>query len=292
MNPPKTLNRPALATDQPLVGKTAVVTGAAQGIGFGIAQTLAKAGASVVLADRNDDAAAAATALLIAQGLDAAHFAVDVTDSAQVQKLIDFSEDLRGGISILVNNAGISTVQTIEDTDEAAWRAVIDVNLTGTFLVSKAVLPHLRRRGHGKIVNVASVGGKRISFNAGASYTASKAGIIAFTRHLAYEAAAFGVNVNAICPGPVESPMLQRNASQEIRIARAKSVPAGRLTTPQHQADAVLFLCSSQADMIHGVALDVDGGALLGWYDTETYFNRREATHRPAIHNFPQENNQ
>ena len=254
---------------------TVVVTGAAQGIGLTIASRFAEAGATVVVADLNADEAERAAQSIVDAGHDALPFAVDVTDEAQVQRLIACAQEARNGLSVLVNNAAISTTKVIEETDADSWRRVIDINLTGPFLVSKAALPVLRANGGGRIVNVASVAAKRISFNAAASYTASKAGLVAFTRHLAYEAAPDGITVNAICPGPVLSPMLQRTASPETLRAREASVPAGRLTTPDDQADAVLFLSSPSADMITGTALDVDGGALLGWYDVSTYFERR-----------------
>lgn len=264
------------------LGQTAIVTGSGQGIGRTIAERLASAGASVIIADRNIQEAQRTADEICAAGADAMAFEVDVTNGSHVHELMAFAQSARNGLSILVNNAAISTTKTIEETDEDSWRRVIDINLTGPFLTSKAALPILRGNGGGKIVNIASVAAKRISFNAAASYTASKAGLLAFTRHLAYEAAPDHINVNAICPGPVLSPMLQRTATPETIRAREASVPAGRLTTPDDQADAVLFLASSSSDMINGVALDVDGGALLGWYDVSTYFERRRALEQEA----------
>jgi len=172
---------------------------------------------------------------------------------------------------ILVNNAGIATSQTVEEMPEEDWRRVLDTNLTGPFLCCRAALPPMRKNGWGKIVNVSSVGGRRISYNGGANYTASKAGLLAFTRHLAFEVALYGINVNAICPGPTLAPMMDRLAAPETFNQILKSVPRGRLATPEDQAQAVLFLVSDLADFICGVALDVDGGFLLGWHDIETY---------------------
>jgi NAD(P)-dependent dehydrogenase (short-subunit alcohol dehydrogenase family) len=133
-----------------------------------------------------------------------------------------------GGVDILVNNAGIATTELVEDLDEEKWRGVLDVNLTGPFLCCKAVLPYMRRKGWGRIVNVASVAAKRISFTGAASYTASKAGLLGFTRHLAYEVARHGINVNAISPGPTMTPMYERNADEETRRERIALVPPQR----------------------------------------------------------------
>jgi NAD(P)-dependent dehydrogenase (short-subunit alcohol dehydrogenase family) len=258
-------------------GRTAVITGAAGGIGRAVAAGFAAAGATVVVADMDTTAAAAAAKEITADGGSATSFGVDVTDSAQVAAMIDHAREAGGSVDILINNAAITTTQVIEETDEDAWRRVLDVNLTGPFLCSKAALPHMRAQQYGKIVNIASVAAKRISFNAGASYTASKAGLVAFTRHLAYEAAPDGINVNAVCPGPVLTPMLAGMADEQTLRDRSKSVPLGRLSTPEDQTEVILYLASDHASMVCGQAVDVDGGALLGWYDTDTYFTRRGA---------------
>jgi NAD(P)-dependent dehydrogenase (short-subunit alcohol dehydrogenase family) len=262
-----------------LTGRCAIVTGAGRGIGATIAGTLAQAGARVIIADVDGASATVNADDLRARGLDAIAHQIDVTNSEDVKQLIQFAEEQPGGLHILVNNAAISTTAIVEETHEDAWRRVIDINLTGPFLTTRAAIAAMRPRRSGKIVNVASVAAKRISYNAGASYTASKAGLVAFTRHVAYEAAPFGININAICPGPVLSPMLNENATEETRRARENSVPAGEMPTAEDQAAAILFLCSPLARMIHGVSLDVDGGSLLGWYDTDAYFRRRGAAH-------------
>ena len=180
-----------------------------------------------------------------------------------------------GAIDILVNNAGIATTELVEDLDEEKWRGVLDVNLTGPFLCCKAVLPYMRRKGWGRIVNVASVAAKRISFTGAAGHMASKAGLLGFTRHLAYEVAPHGINVNAICPGPTMTPMYERNADEETRRERIALVPKGRWLTPEDHGRVTVFLCSEAADALCGLAIDVDGGSLLGWMPLERYMAQR-----------------
>lgn len=261
-------------------GRTAIVTGAGQGIGKEIARELAEAHATVVIADLNADQAEATAQEFRDAGSDAIAFGVDITVESEVAELMEFAAR-RQGIDILVNCAGISTTRIIAETDVDSWRRVLEVNLTGPFITCRAVLPYMRANGGGKIVNIASIAAKRISANAAASYTASKSGLVGFTRHLAYEAAADGINANVVCPGPVLSPMLERTATPETIAAREASVPSLRISRPEDQARAVLFLCSDAADMINGVAVDVDGGALLGWYDPQSYFEKRDAHELP-----------
>jgi NAD(P)-dependent dehydrogenase (short-subunit alcohol dehydrogenase family) len=256
--------------------RVAIVTGAGRGIGRSIAHTLALHGARTAVADLDPETAASVAQEIADMGGESISVQVDVSNAGSVQAMVDRCLDEWGSIDILVNNAGIATTHMIEDMSEADWRRVIDVNLTGPFLCCKAVLPVMREKGRGKIVNVSSVASKRISFNAGANYTASKEGLLGFTRHLAYEAAPFGINVNAICPGPTLTPMMGEVATKETLQARMKSVPLGRLARPEDQANGILFLVSELADHICGVALDIDGGSLLGWYDVDVYRARRQ----------------
>jgi len=263
--------------DIDLSGRVAIVTGAGRGIGRGIARSLARHGARLVTADIDGATAADAAREIGEAGGEAIAYEVDVADSAGVRAMVEQCLARFGTVDILVNNAGAVTTQMVEDMPEADWRRVVDVNLTGPFLCSKAVLPTMRAKGAGKIVNVSSNGAKRISYNGGASYTASKEGLLAFTRHLAYEVARFGVNVNAICPGTTETPLEARVAPPGYLAERVKLIPRGRLATADDTANAVLFLVSDLADYVNGVALDVDGGSLLGWYDVETYLARRRS---------------
>jgi NAD(P)-dependent dehydrogenase (short-subunit alcohol dehydrogenase family) len=260
-----------------LSGQTAIVTGAAGGLGFGLALSLARAGATVVTADRDADAAAAAADRLMAEGYAAAGAQLDVTDEQSITAVVDAAADRHGSIDILVNNAGVSTDAITEQTTAEEWRRVIDVNLTGPFLCSKAVLPRMAAAGRGRIVNIGSLAAIRISYTHGSSYTAAKAGLLAFTRHLAYEVAGRGVTVNAVNPGPTLTPAMAERITPERLHAREIEIPAGRLTLPEDVARTVLYLVSDLADTITGQTIDVDGGAQIGWLDMDTYFERRGA---------------
>lgn len=258
-----------------LEGRVAVVTGAARGIGEALSIGLAAEGVSVVIADVDASEADVAARRIAARGGDATAVEVDVRDSTSIEQMADLCMRRWGRIDILINNAAVVTTGTVAETSEEDWRRVLDVNLTGAFLCSQAVLPAMLQQGRGKIVNVASVAAKRISFNGAASYSAAKAGLLAFTRHLAYEVAGRGVNVNAICPGPTLTPLMEGVADEATLHARRAAVPRGRLAIPEDHLGAVLFLISDLSDMVCGIALDVDGGALLGWEDVDTYMQRR-----------------
>jgi len=257
-------------------GKVVIVTGAGMGIGKGIALAFAREGAKVTVADMDLDSARETVKEIKAGGGEAIAVLVNVANSAEVKAMVDETVKCWVTVDILVNNAGIGTSAMVEDMTEEDWRRVIDVNLTGVFLCSKAVLPLMKARKYGKIVNISSTGGKRISYNGGANYTASKEGVIGFTRHLAYETAPYGINVNCICPGATITPLIQRIATPETLEERTRIIPKGRLCNPEDPAKAVLFLASDKAEMICGVALEVDGGSLLGWMDNESYEKKRK----------------
>lgn len=263
------------ASSQELTGRVAIVTGAGAGIGAGIAAMLAEAGAAVAVADIDGEGAASTAKAIEKRGGRAITVTADVSDAREIDVMVRQTVTDLGGVDILVNNAGIATTELVEDLDEEKWRGVLDVNLTGPFLCCKAVLPHMRRKGWGRIVNVASVAAKRISFTGAASYTASKAGLLGFTRHLAYEVAPHGINVNAICPGPTMTPMYERNADEQTRRERIALVPKGRWLTPEDHGRVTVFLCSEAADALCGLAIDVDGGSLLGWMPWDRYMAKR-----------------
>lgn len=259
--------------DYNLAGKVAIVTGAGSGIGEGISTTLASAGVKVIINDLNEALINETVQKIQKKGGQAEGKRADVTKSKEIQELIKYSLERYGTIDILVNNAGIAIGGLVEDISEKDWKKVIDVNLNSFFLCSKAVIPIMKEKRNGKIVNIASTVAKRIGFFTSAAYTASKAGVLGFTRHLAFELAPFGINVNAICPGATLTPKHQKAIPENLRQERIKMIPLGRIATPQDQANVVLFLVSDQASMITGVALEVDGGSLLGWVPFEEYLN-------------------
>jgi NAD(P)-dependent dehydrogenase (short-subunit alcohol dehydrogenase family) len=156
------------------------------------------------------------------------------------------------------------------------WKKVIDINLNAVFLCCKTAMPMMQKKQYGKIINIASVAAKKISFRGGAHYTASKAGLLGFTRHLAYELAPYGINVNAICPGATLTPLLKSRSPQAELDAELGRFPLGKFCEPEDIADAVLFLCSKKSRMITGQALDVDAGELLAWTDFASYKKSRK----------------
>lgn len=253
-------------------GKVAIVTGAASGIGEACAQAFARAGARVAMFDRDAAALSAAAA-----GIDGAlAVVVDVADGESVEAGVRAACDAFGGVDILVNSAGIESTYTIERMPQQEWDRVIEVNLRGVMLCTQAVVEPMSARGGGAVVNIASIAGKRISYHGGAAYTASKSGVLGFTRHAAFELGIRHIRVNAICPGPTLTPMIRRNAT-EAEIARTvKTIPLGRWVQPSEIASAALFFASDAAAMCTGTSIDVDGGVLVSNGSSyEDYFARR-----------------
>ena len=250
--------------------KTAVVTGAAQGLGEGIARRLAAEGAHVVLADLQIEKVRAIADELISQGFGADACRLDVSDSGQVDDAFGSIAKERGAIDILVNSAGLGqdVCHTVELSNDG-WGRVIDVNLTGTFYACRAAGRIMRERESGSIVNLASINGQSPAALV-AAYNASKAAVISLTKTLALELAPYNVRVNAVSPGPVytdfnKKVMAQRSAglgvSEEEMIERVrKAVPLGRWGEPGDIAGAVAFLCGPNASWITGEVLTVSGG--------------------------------
>jgi NAD(P)-dependent dehydrogenase (short-subunit alcohol dehydrogenase family) len=246
-----------------LDGKAAVVTGGGQGIGRGIAVQLAKAGANVTVADTDLKMASETAKILIGHNSKAIHCALDVTDEQSVTSVVQFTLETFDRLDILVNNAGIMYRTRFLDIPEREWEDVIRVNLTGPFLCAQAVVPLMKDRGFGRIVNISSSAGRSVSTLGGAHYTASKAGLLGLTRAVAKEVAPFGITVNAICPGLIETQMaIDTTTPEEMRMF-LDSFPINRLGTPEEIGDLVVFLCSEQSSYITGASIDINGGDLM-----------------------------
>ena len=243
-----------------ITGQVAVVTGAARGIGFAIAQALGQCGARVAIADLDAAAADTAARQLYELGIDAIGVAVDVADETQVQAMIAAVEQALGGVDILVNNAGIVSTGPLLEVSAAEWNRVMAIDLTSVFFCAKAVLPGMMQRRAGRIINIASVAGKRGGGLLGNScYAAAKGGVIALTKGLAREAGPFNITANAITPALTDTDMT-RALSPEARARVLADMPLGRAGTPRDIAAAVCFLASGAASFVTGEIMDVDGG--------------------------------
>lgn len=264
----------ASASPTPLKGRHAVVTGAAQGIGAAITQALASQGASLTLMGRRRvELNNLAERIKKDVPGAAVHVAtVDVSDATAVETAFAAARSAVGPVDVLVNNAGQALSAPLGKTTLAQWRQMIDVNLTGTFLCTQAVLPDMLATGWGRVVNIASTAGLR-GYAYVSAYSASKHGVIGLTRSLALEVATKGITVNAVCPGYTETEILQssiRNVMAKTgrteAVARAefeKSNPQGRIVQPQEVADAVLWLCGTGAAAVTGQAISVSGGEVM-----------------------------
>jgi len=244
-------------------GKVALVTGGGNGIGAATCRAFAAAGAHVAILDRDAAAAERVAAEITGRNGKGEAHGLDVTDRDGFTLLAGGITEARGGIDILVNGAGVTVRRMIGEMSPADWDRVIAVNLTGAFNGIQAVLPHMRVRGGGAIVNIASIAGLRISFGGTANYSASKAGLLGLTRHAAYELAPDHIRVNAVCPGATATAFGGAMPTAESKAARAVKIPLGRMCEPEDIADPILFLASDAARMITGVALTVDGGLLI-----------------------------
>ena len=247
-------------------GKVAVVTGGSSGIGLATVRRFAAEGAKVVIGDVDD-----ANGSRIAREIDGAFVHCDVTNPEQVETLFRTAKEKYGSIDIAFNNAGISPPEddSILTTDLAAWRRVQEVNLTSVYLCCKAVLPYMLEQKKGSIINTASFVAVVGAATSQISYTASKGGVLSMSRELGVQFAREGVRVNALCPGPVNTPLLQELfASDPERAARRLvHIPVGRFAEPEEMASAVLFLASDESSFITASQFMVDGG-ITGAYVT------------------------
>ncbi len=242
-----------------LAGHVAIVTGAAEGIGFTTAQRFARAGAHVVLADINLDAAREAAGRLTADGHRAVGIAVDVSDEDAVREMVRQAREQLGDATILVNNAGINIgAAAVQDFSVADWDRTVAVNLRGVFLCCHFVLPGMVARGRGRIVNVASIAGKegnpRIS-----AYSATKAGVIGFTKALAKEVAKQNIIVNAVSPAVIET-RINAGIDPSVVAYMIERIPMGRVGQPEEVAALIHWLASDECSFTTGQCLDISGG--------------------------------
>ncbi len=241
-------------------GQVAIVTGGSRGIGRAIAEALAREGASVVIAARNEQRGLAAAQAIGARGGQVEFIQADVSHREQVERMVDQVVERFGGIDVLVNNAGVHDKAPFWQESEALWDRMYRVNVLGTVLPSQAVVRHMKDAGGGSIVHIASKAGV-VGEPGHAAYSASKGAVIALTRAMAVELAPHSIRVNAVCPGPVLTDMLLADVPTEVgRQELAATAPLGRLGRPEDVASAVLYLASSDSDWCTGQAISVDGG--------------------------------
>jgi NAD(P)-dependent dehydrogenase (short-subunit alcohol dehydrogenase family) len=247
-------------TASELKGKVALITGAAGGMGTAIAVALSSLGASIAVNDRSAELVEPLRHRLVTPSL---AIGADVTSKADVEQMVAAVEGELGGVDILVNNAGVLRPTKVVEIPEDEWDFVVNVNLKGTFLCTQAVIPGMRAKGWGRIVNLSSTAGKNVSTMGGAHYTAAKAGILGLTRHTAAEVAADGITVNAVCPGLIDTDMTRTTISPAQADAYAASFPIPRLGDPSEVAELIAFLASDRAAYITGASIDINGGDLM-----------------------------
>ncbi len=251
-----------------LKGKTALVTGSTSGIGLGVAQALARQGARIVLNGFGDvDGPRKAVAAL---GVEVGYHGADMSKPAEIEAMMAYAQREWGGVDVLVNNAGIQHVAPIDEFPVEKWDAVIAINLNSAFHTTRLALPGMKKKGWGRVINIASAHGLVASANKSA-YVAAKHGLVGMTKAVALETATTGVTVNAICPGWVLTPLVQkqiddRAAREGIAVDKAKvdllgeKQPSLQFTTPGQLGELAVFLCSEGAANVRGVAWAVDGG--------------------------------
>jgi 2-hydroxycyclohexanecarboxyl-CoA dehydrogenase len=244
-----------------LNGKTAVVTGAASGIGKATALELARAGARVILADINEQRGADTQREAEAAGLPAEYLKVDITDAESTSRFASEALKRAGRVDILVNAAGWGRTQPFIENPPEFWDQVMNINLMGPIRLTRHLLPPMFEARAGKIVNVASDAG-RVGSLGETVYSAAKGGLIAFTKGLARESARYGITVNCVCPGPTDTPLWQA-VPDKLKEAFVRAIPFRRVARPQEVADAIFFFASPRSDYITGQVISVSGGLTM-----------------------------
>ena len=248
-----------------LKDRVAIVTGAASGLGRGMALAMAHEGARIAVVDLDETGAADTVAAIVREGGEAAAWRADISDRERIETVVGEVLGRWAAVHILVNNAGLDKIGPFVGSREDDWDLILRVNLKGPIVCTHAVLPAMIRQAHGKIVNIASDAG-RVGSSGEAVYSAAKGGIIAFTKTIAREVARHHINVNCICPGPSDTPLF-RNAVAAVYPKLAESlkrvIPFGRLGTPEDVAPAVVFLASDEAAYVTGQTLSVSGGLTM-----------------------------
>jgi len=240
--------------------QSALVTGAASGISRAVAVLFAREGASVMVADNNVYGGMETVGEIRAAGGKAHFCELDLSEPAQISRAVAAMVDQVGNIDILFNGAGILSYGTAVETTEEAWAKIMAINLTGTFLCCRAVLPHMIAQGRGCIINVASTTGSHDACARAVAYVASKGGVTLLTRAMAIDHAKQGIRINALCPGPTDTAMLRKAKAPAELEAFANTLPMARLGLPDELAQAALFLASKDASFVTGALLHVDGG--------------------------------
>ncbi len=247
-----------------LTGKVAIVTGAGCGMGEATSKLLAAHGAIIIVNDIDAKRAERVATEITHLNGTAMAITADVSDYSQVTRLVETVFQTYGRIDILVNNAGVLRRRmSVEEIPDEEWDLVMRVNVKGVFNCSKAVMKIMKQQRDGKIVNISSSAGRSTSELGGAHYTASKAAVLGLSRHLARELAPFNVNVNAICPGLINTEMIRESTTPEELESERKAIPMGRFGTPEEEADLVLFLVSGASTYINGATIDFNGASLL-----------------------------
>jgi 3-oxoacyl-[acyl-carrier protein] reductase len=243
--------------------KIAIITGAGRGIGKAIALSMAKEGAIPVIVDIDEASAEQAVKEVQGLGVSTMRVRADVSKTSELKEMARTVVRNFETIDILVNNAGLLETTLIEDVTEVEWDRIMAVNLKGVFFASQQVIPYMKKKGWGRIINLSSLAGRMGGYGNGCIYAASKAGIIGLTMSLARKLAEYNITVNAVAPGTTETEMIQGLSEERLAMLRA-TIPLKRLGKPQNIADIVVFLASDASEFMTGAVIDVNGGLFMG----------------------------